>query len=172
MSEHAGAWKLEIADRSFLVPASRGMPMLARLAASPHVEVHSLELVSGSIDPELDTGGDAGEMLDEKARAQYRKRIADLAEAIDDAEARGNVRRAEAARDEHEALVKELSRAVGLRGKVRRAGAAAERARVRGASQPARSDQEDHRARPRARCASRQGDPHGNVLRVPPVSGD
>ena len=127
--EHAGSWLVTIGDRSFLVPNLRGMPMLARLAANPHVEVHSLELVSGSVEPDAD-GGDAGELLDDKARAAYRKRVAQLADAIEDAETRGDVARAEAARDEHEQLLRELSRAVGLGGKVRRAGAAAERARV------------------------------------------
>jgi hypothetical protein len=130
LAEHGGSWRIDVADRSFLVPSLRGMPMLARLAASPQVEIHSLELVSGSSDPELATTGDAGELLDETARAAYRKRISELADIIDDAETRGDVRRAEAAQSEHEALVKELSRAVGLRGKSRRAGAAAERARV------------------------------------------
>lgn len=128
LEEHAGSWRVTIADRSFLVPNLRGMGLLARLTAQPHVEIHSLELVSGSSD-EVD-GGDAGELLDDQARAQYRKRIAALADTIEDAEARGDVQRAEAARDEHEALIKELSRAVGMRGKARRAGSAAERARV------------------------------------------
>jgi hypothetical protein len=127
MVEQAGAWRIEIGDRSILVPALRGMPLLARLAANPHVEVHSLELVSGSEPVEI---GDAGEMLDDKARSAYRKRLAALADQLEDAEQRGDVSRAETLRDEHEALVKELSRAVGLGGKVRRAGAAAERARV------------------------------------------
>ena len=126
ISERAGSWLVEIADRSFLVPNLRGMPLLARLAANPHVEIHSLELVSGS---EADAG-DAGELLDDKARSAYRKRLATLADDLDDAQARGDVVRAEAIRDEHEALLKELSRAVGLGGKVRRAGAATERARV------------------------------------------
>jgi tetratricopeptide (TPR) repeat protein len=129
--EHAGSWRIDIADRSFLVPSLRGMPMLARLATSPHVEIHSLELVSGPSDPEIaGAASDAGELLDQQARAAYRKRIGELAEIIDDAETRGDHRRAEAARSEHEILVKELSRAVGLRGRPRRAGAAAERARV------------------------------------------
>ena len=102
--------------------------MLARLAERPHVEIHSLELVSGG-EPEADAG-DAGELLDDKARSAYRKRVAQLADQIEEAEARGDVARAETARDEHEKLIRELSRAVGLGGKVRRAGAAAERARV------------------------------------------
>ena len=126
IAERAGSWLVEVANRSFLVPNLRGMTLLARLAAAPHVEIHSLELVSGS---DAD-GGDAGEVLDSTARSAYRKRLATLADELEDAEARGDAARAETIRDEHEALVKELSRAVGLGGKVRRAGAATERARV------------------------------------------
>ncbi|MGE0867865.1 MAG: AAA family ATPase [Kofleriaceae bacterium] len=127
LEPHAGAWRVAIADRSFLVPNLRGMAALARLSASPHVEVHSLELVAGG---EPSDGGDAGELLDDKARAGYRKRLAALAEALEEATERGDLARAETIRDEHEALVKELSRAVGRGGRVRRAGAATERARV------------------------------------------
>ena len=129
ITEQAGAWRVEHAGKTALVPNLRGMAMLARLAARPHVEIHSLELVSGSVEPAGDAG-DAGELLDDKARAAYRKRVAQLADQIEEAEARGDVARAEAARDEHEQLIKELSRAVGLGGKVRRAGASSERARI------------------------------------------
>ena len=129
IAEQGGAWLIEHAGRKVLVPNLRGMAMLARLAARPHVEIHSLELVSGAVEAEHDTG-DAGEVLDDKARAAYRKRVAQLADQIEEAEARGDVARAEAARDEHERLIAELSRAVGLGGKVRRSGAAGERARV------------------------------------------
>ena len=124
---HAGSWRVAIANRSFLVPDLRGMELLARLSANPHIEIHSLELISGgeSID-----GGDAGELLDDKARTDYRRRLATLAEALEDATSRGDMARAERFRDEHEALIKELSRAIGRSGRVRRAGGATERARV------------------------------------------
>jgi hypothetical protein len=129
ITEHAGAWRIEHAGNVVLVPSLRGMAMLARLAARPRVEIHSVDLVSGSVGPAIEAG-DAGELLDDKARATYRKRVAQLAEQIDEAEARGDVARAETARDEREALIKELSRAVGLGGKVRKASAAHERARI------------------------------------------
>lgn len=129
ITEQSVAWRIDHAGKTVLVPNLRGMAMLARLAARPHVEIHSLELVSGGVDADVDTG-DAGELLDDKARASYRKRVAQLTEQLDEAQARGDVARAEAARDEQERLVKELSRAVGLGGKVRRGGAAGERARV------------------------------------------
>ena len=106
--------------------------MLARLLARAGEEVHSVELVSegGGTQTEVVDAGDAGDMLDEKARHAYRRRIENLTEQIEDADERGNFAAAERARTELEALSRELSRAVGLGGRVRRAGSSAERARI------------------------------------------
>src|SRR5262249_33152678 len=84
IAESAGSWQIAVGDRRFLVPNLRGMAMLARLASAPHVEVHALELVSGAA-PETDAG-DAGELLDAQARATYRKRLARLADELEEAE--------------------------------------------------------------------------------------
>jgi tetratricopeptide (TPR) repeat protein len=128
LAESAGSWQMAVGDRKFLVPNLRGMAMLQRLVSAPHVEVHSLELVSGSA-PEADAG-DSGEVLDAQARATYRKRLARLDDELEEAEARGDAKRAERAAAERDMLMKELSRAVGIGGKTRRAGAASERARI------------------------------------------
>src|SRR5262249_350377 len=62
----------------------RGVQMLAQLVAAPGREIHALELVGdgGGIDT-----GDAGEHLDTKAKAAYRKRLAELTEEVEEAEA-------------------------------------------------------------------------------------
>ena len=73
--------------------------------------------------------GDAGEMLDDQAKVAYRRRLSELHEELDEAKETGNVDRAEQAEQEIEALTKELSRAVGLGGRNRRAASASERAR-------------------------------------------
>src|SRR6202011_5810054 len=73
--------------------------------------------------------GDAGEMLDEQAKVAYRRRLSDLREELEEAKERGNVERAEQAEQEIDALTRELSRAVGLGGRNRRAASASERAR-------------------------------------------
>ena len=73
--------------------------------------------------------GDAGEMLDDQAKAAYRRRLSDLREELEEAKERGHVERAEQAEQEIDALTRELSRAVGLGGRDRRAGSASERAR-------------------------------------------
>lgn len=132
LKPHDGGWKLERGSTVLVLKGLRGMAMLARLLEQPGEEVHSQQLVAGDAegDSELPDAGDAGELLDEKARQQYRRRIEQLSERIEDSEERGDALGAERARTELEALSRELSRAVGLGGRARRAGSAAERART------------------------------------------
>src|SRR6266852_2351876 len=68
-------------------------------------------------------------MLDDQAKAAYRRRLSELREELEGAKELGNVERAEQAEREIDALTKELSRAVGLGGRNRRAASASERAR-------------------------------------------
>ncbi|MGA6970496.1 MAG: AAA family ATPase [Candidatus Binatus sp.] len=68
-------------------------------------------------------------MLDDQAKAAYRRRLSDLREELEEAKERGNVERAEQAEQEIDALTRELSRAIGLGGRNRRAVSASERAR-------------------------------------------
>jgi hypothetical protein len=109
----------------------RGLPMLVRLVAGPGREFHVLDLAAES-DGEGGTAdrGDAGEVLDAKARDAYQRRIVDLRAEIDEAERFGDPFRADRARRELDVLVQQLASAVGLGGRVRRAGSAAERARI------------------------------------------
>ena len=65
--------------------------------------------------------GDAGEMLAEQAKGAYRRRLAELREELEEAKELGKIERAERAEQEIDALTRELSRAVGLRRRNRRA---------------------------------------------------
>ncbi|MGA9306592.1 MAG: AAA family ATPase, partial [Candidatus Sulfotelmatobacter sp.] len=117
------------------------------MLGNPREEIHSLDLLSGlgahftpestpaetsATDTDLSVGrlGDAGEMLDSKAKQDYRRKLLELRENLQDARDRGNVERAEEIESEIEFLAREISRAVGLGGRDRRAGSAAERARL------------------------------------------
>jgi hypothetical protein len=131
-----------------------GFAYLAHLLRHPAVEFHVLDLASGIAgrrdydessqsaqrlprgDEPLEKAGihvtslgDAGEMVDEQAKVAYRRRLAELREELEEAKELGNVERAERAEQELHALTRELSRAVGLGGRSRRAGSASERAR-------------------------------------------
>jgi hypothetical protein len=124
-----GGWIVERGGRTALVPDLRGMPMLARLLENPGVEIHSLELASGRSDT-AEAAGDAGALLDPPARAAYEKRTSDLRDLVVEALERGDEDAADRAREELAFLERELARATGLGGRSRRAGAAAERARI------------------------------------------
>jgi tetratricopeptide (TPR) repeat protein len=119
------------AGQTFRLKDSLGLQNLARLVAEPGREIHVLDLVrgaGGAGEPAAD-GGDAGELLDDEARAEYGRRLEDLRESLAEAESFGDTMRAATVREEIDFLAAELGRAVGLGGRARRAGSAAERAR-------------------------------------------
>ncbi len=125
----------------------KGMRYLERLLAEPNREFHVLDLVAverGSLPTmpaksardlagdNLTTtdGGNAGLHLDDQARDAYRRRLADIDDDIDDATRANDLARIELAEHDREYLVNELSRAIGLGGRSRQAGATSERARM------------------------------------------
>ena len=135
-------WSLVFEGRTVRVRDLKGVRYLARLLAHPAREFHVLDLVAaetGSLaQAERDQMaalpraalGDAGAMLDEQAKNAYRRRLAEIEDDIEQARALGDTERAAQADAEREFLVRELSRAVGLGGRDRRAASASERARV------------------------------------------
>jgi hypothetical protein len=74
--------------------------------------------------------GDAGEMLDARAKADYKRRTAELREQLEEARELNQLELVDRLEDEIEAVGRELSRAVGLGGRDRRAASASERARI------------------------------------------
>ncbi len=92
-------------------------------ATAPTADLHAedLEIVS---DP-----GDAGEVLDSRARAEYRQRLSELHAELDEAEGNNDLGRAERTRNELDSLTDGLRSALGLGGRSRRFTAETERAR-------------------------------------------
>ena len=80
--------------------------------------------------PALSAGLVGDVVLDPHAKEAYRRRLAEIDEDIEDARAAGDSEREAQADAERVFLARELSRAVGLGGRDRRAGSAAERARA------------------------------------------
>jgi len=135
-------WTLIFDGHTVRVRDLKGVHYLARLLADPGREFHVLDLVaseSGSAGP-VDSDdaarlprsalGDAGEMLDTQAKNAYHRRLAEIDEDIEQANASGDGERAAQADAERDFLIRELSRAVGLGGRDRRAASASERARA------------------------------------------
>jgi len=131
MTREGEYWTISHAGTTFRLKDSLGLQYLARLMAAPGREVHVLDLAAGGevATAELVDRGDAGELLDDEARAEYRARLESLRETLAEAESFGDGARASRAREEIDFLAAELSRAVGLGGRSRRGGSAAERAR-------------------------------------------
>jgi tetratricopeptide (TPR) repeat protein len=118
----------------------KGMRYLARLLADPGREHHVLDLVAAETvgrdgdsradAPSRSALGDAGAMLDARAKDAYRRRLAEIDDDIEQAHALGDDERAAQADAERDFLLQELARAFGLGGRERRAGSASERARA------------------------------------------
>jgi tetratricopeptide (TPR) repeat protein len=135
-------WSVVFEGRTVRVRDLKGTRYLARLLADPGREFHVLDLVAAesgpatgaasgrAIDPSHAGPGDAGEMLDAQAKEAYRRRFAEIEDDIEQARAFGDAERAAQAEAERDFLGRELSRAVGLGGRDRRASSTSERARV------------------------------------------
>ncbi|MDQ4071128.1 MAG: ATPase, partial [Actinomycetota bacterium] len=129
-------WLVACDDTQCRLADTKGLRYLAELLRSPGVERHALDLVDrvegvGS-DGDVDRRrlGDAGEILDARARTAYRHRIEALRSDIDEALARGADGQAELLQGELDQLAAQLAQAFGLGGRSRRASSAAERARL------------------------------------------
>jgi len=135
-------WSVVFEGETVRVRDLKGMRYLARLLADPGREFHVLDLVSAEsggaakvrtakLEGLPSSGlGDAGEMLDATAKDAYRRRLREIEEDLEQAEAIGDTERAAQAAAERDFLVRELARAVGLGGRDRRAASASERARA------------------------------------------
>jgi tetratricopeptide (TPR) repeat protein len=121
-------WSVLFEGRTVRVRDLKGMRYLAQLLAQPGREFHVLDLVAAETGQQTALG-DAGEMLDERAKTAYRRRLAEIEEDIEQARAVRDARREAQADVERDFLVRELTRAVGLGGRDRRAASASERAR-------------------------------------------
>ena len=147
-------WTVGYRNSAFRLKDTKGLRYISLLLRHPRIEFHVLDLAGGVAGqhedneaahsvPGLPHGnedlekagihigslGDAGEMLDDTAKVAYRRRLSELREELDEAKKSGRVDRAVKVEREIDALTSELSRAVGLGGRSRRAGSASERAR-------------------------------------------
>lgn len=125
-------WTLSYEGRTVRMKDSKGLADLARLIARPGSEIHVFDLAGPGSDPisgTLGRAGDLGELLDARARAEYRRRLAELEDELTDAEEGADPARAERARIERDFLAAELASALGLGGRTRRSVNPVERAR-------------------------------------------
>ena len=144
-------WTIACRGEVFRLRDVRGLAYIAYLLGHPGEEFHVLSLASKTggkqgeaealaepateeqaTQSDLTVGrmGDAGELLDAQAKAAYKRRTAELREQLEEARELNQLELVDRLEDEIEALGRELSRAVGLGGRDRRAASASERARI------------------------------------------
>jgi tetratricopeptide (TPR) repeat protein len=127
MAREGEFWTLGYAGVTKRFKDSRGIRLLDELVRRAGEEIHVLDLMGAGAEADR---GDAGEVLDRTAITRYRARAEELREELEDAEARNDLGRVDRLREELDAIADELTRGMGLGGRSRRAGQAAERARV------------------------------------------
>ena len=120
-------WTLEAGGTIATLKHTRGLEQLARLLSAPHQEISALDLLNGIA---TTRPSPRHAVLDEKAKAAYRRRLVELDEELAAAARAGDIRREKEADAEREALLLELRRAIGLGGRDRPLGSEGERARV------------------------------------------
>jgi predicted ATPase len=136
-------WTITYAGATVRLKDAVGLRYLAALLHRPGQELHCLDLVvmirgdfalpqSGADTAAVGHAGlgDAGLVLDQRAKSEYRQRLRALAADLEEAQQRADLERASLARLEIDAITDQLAAAVGLGGRDRTAASAAERARV------------------------------------------
>jgi TolB-like protein/tetratricopeptide (TPR) repeat protein len=119
-----GLWSIAYEGAGARLTELKGFFDIARLLAQPDEPLHCLELSGSRVANEA-----TDQVLDEQARREYRKRIEELQQELESAEADNDPARAEPARAELDAVIDQLARDTGLGGRSRKMGDAAERAR-------------------------------------------
>jgi predicted ATPase len=155
--QHDEDWTIGYGTASFPLRNVLGLSYIQRLLQHPGEQFHALDLLTGTASSEilesapslsarfrdddklvLSRPSDIGPILDDQAKQEYRGRISELTDELNELRQRGNLnllgerdyqRRAEI-ESEIEALTRQLARAVGMFGRDRRSGSAAERARL------------------------------------------
>ncbi|MET7706980.1 AAA family ATPase [Micromonospora sp. NPDC005413] len=124
-------WQLAYAGAVVHLPDAKGLHDLHLLLSRPGSDVPAVELLDPAAGPELVAARRMGAdpVLDDEAKARYRRHLARLDEEIDRAAARDDDRKVSTLDAERGALLDELRAAAGLAGRSRRLGDEAERAR-------------------------------------------
>jgi hypothetical protein len=126
IAQEGDMWSIRWASGApILLRDTKGLHYLAELLRHPGRELHVTQLADL-----LEPAGDAGPVLDSRAKETYRRRIEDLRDTLEEARRFDDLARAERAEADIDALVEQLAGAVGLGGRGRKAGSHVERARV------------------------------------------
>jgi len=146
LEREGGYWAVRHADALTRLPDSRGLRYLDVLIRNPGRDLPALELIqlaspapAGAGPPGVEPGAGhqhvlsaaaADDVLDRRALAEYRRRLAELDDDLAEADRWNDTERASRTRAERDFLLRELASATGIHGRSRRLGSESERARV------------------------------------------
>lgn len=114
MRRQGPMWILAFAGRQATVPHSKGLADIARLIVSAGAEVHVLALMGSE-----DRSGTAGDVIDMKALASYRRRLGEIDADLSEAESDHDPERAALAAAERQAVLDEVGRVTATTGRAR-----------------------------------------------------
>ena len=120
-------WSLSFNDAQALLKHSKGLVDLAALLANPGTEIAAVTLMHGAESAAAPVGSD--DMLDERARSEFRARVQTLEEDLQEARSFNDLGRIERLEAERDAILAELRVATGLGGRSRKHKDPSERAR-------------------------------------------
>jgi hypothetical protein len=144
LEREGGYWAVRHAGTVARLPDSLGLRYLDLLIRNPGRELAALDIIqlgngapastagAARTGPPLHpvTAAPADDVLDARALAEYRRRLAELDDDLAEAERWNDTERASRARTERDFLIRELASATGIHGRPRRLGSESERARV------------------------------------------
>lgn len=114
LRRRGAVWDVTFDGRQATVPHTKGLADIARLVAAPNVEIHAVELMGGT---DSSAGHDA--LADREALEAYRSRLEAIDVDTEEAFRNNNPERVARLHLEREALLDELGRVSGLRGRGR-----------------------------------------------------
>ena len=125
------AWRVAIGERVAVIEHVVGLSLLAELVSRPDTDIAASELSAAVVGGGSIEAGPAHPTLDDRAREDYRRRLAALDRELDRADLMSDTARSRRATEEREQVLDALRRDSGLGGRSRRMSDESERSRMR-----------------------------------------
>ena len=107
-------WEMKYEGRDVRMPRMKGFRDISRLLSLQGQEIHCMELMESQVPI-----SDSEQMIDKKAKSEYRERIVQLQEDMEEAELMNDAVRSNHLQEEYDQLIDHLSKSLGLGGKLR-----------------------------------------------------
>jgi TolB-like protein len=118
-------WEFRFANKTVKLPEVKGFSDLIYLISRQNEKVHCSELMGGPV-----IFQDGEEILDTQAKDDYKKRLLELQEELEEAEEMNDLGRSERLHLEFDQLTDQLAKAMGIGGRTRKIGSSTEKART------------------------------------------